>query len=648
MPSGSRAYLRTDEPRRRRSGGVGALHRCVADANRRLSGDRQRATRVRASLDEIARGVRAVRVVRSAQQPATVLPRARLRARGPELPTHWTRYSTGRRDSIPRTPTSCSVSPASPFARTKWPRRGGRRTQCSRAIRPTPTRSWWPDSWPSGRAGRRTHGNISSARSPSAETYVDVHIALGRDRGRRRPARRGAASLRARHRTGSVEARGARRVARPRRRTPLMRIVWSRAIAGGFWFATAAYCLLSAIPFASEQFLKPGLVPALVIVRGMARVDLSRRARRLRVALAPWPAVGPSRRARRSSPRGRWPAWRCSSRRRCRSSQPSTTALALALLSLVPPASIALMDLPRARRNRRADAADGRADAVSRDFAACALAAARRDADARPARRCPPCSHLACGARRSEPCAACCCTSCVFSGVFAAICVVRGAARLMSPRAVVEAWAGAMRPRDRAGGLPLAQSCSGRSRWWACRGAVVGRRVRRGAGGGVRPAPDGRRARPRPGAERPRPSMGDAVARGRDRLAGGGRRGGLARLNDRRRRRTGTSRSPKARRWRRGCWRWPRPFASCRCERLAPASFRSRCASSLLGLNAAVSRVSDGSASAADVWKGRDPSIRLDRGRARAAGVGVRHRARRLPATAYEHPAQHARRAGDH
>ena len=42
-----------------------------------------------------------------------------------------------------------------------------------------------------------------------------------------------------------------------------MRVVWSRTIVAGFWLITAAYCLLSAIPFASEQFLKPGLVPAL-------------------------------------------------------------------------------------------------------------------------------------------------------------------------------------------------------------------------------------------------------------------------------------------------------------------------------------------------------------------------------------------------
>ena len=187
---------------------------------------------------------------------------------------------------------------ASPFARTRWPRRGGRPTRCSRAFRPTPTRCCWPDSRRSGRAGRRTHGSISSVRSRSAEDYVDVHIALGRveaGAGRRAEARRHFERAR---RTGSVEARGARRVARARRRESLMRIVWSRAIAGVFWFATAAYCLLSAIPFASEQFLKPGLVPALVTFAATARVDLSRRARRLRGGACALAAVGPSRRAR--------------------------------------------------------------------------------------------------------------------------------------------------------------------------------------------------------------------------------------------------------------------------------------------------------------------------------------------------------------
>ena len=47
-----------------------------------------------------------------------------------------------------------------------------------------------------------------------------------------------------------------------------MRIAFSRAIAGAFWFATAVYCLLSDIPFASEQFLKPQLSPAIVAFAG--------------------------------------------------------------------------------------------------------------------------------------------------------------------------------------------------------------------------------------------------------------------------------------------------------------------------------------------------------------------------------------------
>lgn len=31
-----------------------------------------------------------------------------------------------------------------------------------------------------------------------------------------------------------------------------------------FWLATSAYAFLSAVPFVYEQFLQPGLVPALV------------------------------------------------------------------------------------------------------------------------------------------------------------------------------------------------------------------------------------------------------------------------------------------------------------------------------------------------------------------------------------------------
>ena len=201
----------------------------------------------------------------------------------------------------------------------------------------------------------------------AAENYVDVHIALGRveaGAGRRAEARR---HFERAHRTGSVEARGARGVARARRRESLMRIVWSRAIASVFWFATAAYCLLSAIPFASEQFLKPGLVPALVTFAGRhAWISLAALAA-CAAALAPWLRSG------HRGARAFIAAWALAGvalffAPPLSQLEPSTTALALALLSLVPPVWIALMDLPRARTEPHADAASAptRCPATSR------------------------------------------------------------------------------------------------------------------------------------------------------------------------------------------------------------------------------------------------------------------------------------------
>ena len=136
-----------------------------------------------------------------------------------------------------------------------------------------------------------------------------------------------------------------------------MRIVWSRAIAGAFWFATAAYCLLSAIPFVSEQFLKPGLVPALVTFAGWhAWISLAALAA-CASALAPWLRSG------HRGARAFVAAWAMAAialffAPPLSQLEPSTIALTLALLSLVPPVWIALMDLaarrrPRARASRR-------------------------------------------------------------------------------------------------------------------------------------------------------------------------------------------------------------------------------------------------------------------------------------------------------
>ena len=118
--------------------------------------------------------------------------------------------------------------------------------------------------------------------------------------------------------------------------------------------------------------------------------------------------------------------------------EPSATALVLALLSLVPPAWIALMNLAPARSETRATPAGG-ATQKSRDFAACALAALAvtltHALSALPFMVQRGVRSAGLGGLRSLLL-----HLVVFSGVFAAICVVRGLARLISPRAVVEAW----------------------------------------------------------------------------------------------------------------------------------------------------------------------------------------------------------------
>ncbi len=215
-----------------------------------------------------------------------------------------------------------------------------------------------------------------------------------------------------------------------------MRIALTRAMTAVFWFATAAYCLLSAIPFASEQFLKPGLVPALVTFAGQhAWISLAALAA-CAAALAPWLRSG------HRGARAFIAAWMLAgvalfvapplSRL-----EPSSFALVLALLALVPPVWIALMDLSRVRSGPHADTAG--AVAVSRDFAACALGALAvtltHALTALPFVFPLGVRSAGLGGLRSLLL-----HLVVFSGGFAVICVVRGLSRLISPRPGVEAW----------------------------------------------------------------------------------------------------------------------------------------------------------------------------------------------------------------
>ena len=182
-----------------------------------------------------------------------------------------------------------------------------------------------------------------------------------------------------------------------------MRIVWSRAIASVFWFATAAYCLLSAVPFASEQFLKPGLVPALVTFAGWhAWISVAALAA-CAAALAPWLRSG------HRGARAFIAAWTLVGvalffAPPLSQLEPSAAALLLALLALVPPVWIALMDLSGAQSERHADAARHRL----RVARLCGLRArrARRHVDARLVGAAIRVLRPACGAPHSGVCAA--------------------------------------------------------------------------------------------------------------------------------------------------------------------------------------------------------------------------------------------------
>lgn len=217
----------------------------------------------------------------------------------------------------------------------------------------------------------------------------------------------------------------------------MIRVVWTRALVAGFWFSTAAYCLLSAIPFASEQFLKPGLVPALAMFAAWHPwISLA-------ALVAAGAGIWPCLRSGHQGARAFIAAWGLAAvvlliAPPLSRLEPSPTGLALALLALVPPVWIALMDLPGARPAALSRLDDSAHD-VSRDFVACALAALvvtiTHAIAALP-------SVLPFGARRAgiQSVRSLLLHLVVFSGVFAVVCVIRGAARLISKPDAAEAW----------------------------------------------------------------------------------------------------------------------------------------------------------------------------------------------------------------
>ena len=291
----ARAHLRKAEPRRRRSGGVGALHRRVADAGRRLSGDRQ-GVRARGRSAEIARGVRAVRVVRSAQQRAAVLPRARVRARGPDrrrtgslLEGRGTRSIERRRPARSRPPRPSREQGGRGGA-------GGRRRARALSVQRRRAAAGRTRGRAAGPAAGRAEVSRACARGRPRTTSTCTSRSAGS-----RPAPAGAPR---RGVTSSAPSNWIRRGARSSRRgsSASPRIADADRLEprdrrrvlvrhGGVLPAQRHSVRVGAVPQAGAR-------AGARHVRGTARVDLARRARRLRGGACALAAVGPSRRAR--------------------------------------------------------------------------------------------------------------------------------------------------------------------------------------------------------------------------------------------------------------------------------------------------------------------------------------------------------------
>lgn len=150
-----------------------------------------------------------------------------------------------------------------------------------------------------------------------------------------------------------------------------MRVAMTRTLASLFWLATALYALLSAIPFASKQFLEPQLVPAVTAFAAW-HSWLSLAALCLTAAgLSPWlgrryPAV--------LALLGSWAAVTAVAFATggLVTLTPSALALTVSLAALIPPIWLALLDLGEPV----GDIASTRGNSsAAGDFLACAAAA---------------------------------------------------------------------------------------------------------------------------------------------------------------------------------------------------------------------------------------------------------------------------------
>jgi hypothetical protein len=213
-----------------------------------------------------------------------------------------------------------------------------------------------------------------------------------------------------------------------------MRIACSRAVAAAFWIATACYCLLSAIPFASEQFLKPGLSPALVFFAAWHRWIALGALAAVAAGLAPW--LRSDRRTQSLAAVWAIAVAALFLAPPIAQLQPSAVALALALLSLLPPVWLSLIDIAPAPAGAPRFEEDHDA---SRDFAACMAAACAVTAvhAAGPALAARPFGWGAAGFAFGRSLLL---HLVAFSAIFGAICVIKGASRAIADRDEVEAW----------------------------------------------------------------------------------------------------------------------------------------------------------------------------------------------------------------
>jgi len=214
----------------------------------------------------------------------------------------------------------------------------------------------------------------------------------------------------------------------------MMRTALTRALVAAFWMATALYALLSASPFASQQFLQPRLVPAITAF-AIWHAPLS-----LGVLVVVMVGLLPYL---RSGDRVVWAfsgMWLGTSLLEVMSGglaslQPSSAAVVVAIGALMPPVWLALLDLGRPNTDAETRREDG--PSALADFVACAAAALLVTLT-------QAVLTLKAGASSAQWSAGVARSAilhlAIFSAMFAVISIVRGLARPVPHRDAVETW----------------------------------------------------------------------------------------------------------------------------------------------------------------------------------------------------------------